>query len=522
MNEELARLPLTAGAHLRLALFALGLGLALSLPLGIAASRNRRLAGWVVGSASVIQTLPSLALLALMVPVLAWLGSQSATHLGVRFSSIGFLPALLALTLYSTLPILQNTIAGLAGVPEALREAARGVGMTPGQALRKVELPTSMPIIVAGVRTAAVWVVGTATLSTPVGAMSLGDHIFSGLQTRNFNAVIVGCLGAAVLALWIDTTLRLLESAFRTRARWRFALCAVLFSGLLGIAFAGRGTASLGEGSGPAVRIGAKTFSEQYILSECLSQWIERETGSPAPVRSSLGSTLLFDALANGELDLYVDYSGTLWATILKAGPPPRGPGARAQVLDRVSRELLERHGVRVAAALGFENTYALAMPRSAAKTRGVMTLSELAGIASELEIGGDYEFFVRPEWEDLVATYGFSFRKKRSMDSSLMYGAAASGEVDVISAFSTDGRIAAFDLQVLDDDRRVIPPYDALVLVRDSFWRERRDLAARLEHLSGTISGEQMRRLNYEVDAEGRSPVAVGRECAEQLLPRS
>jgi len=516
MSSELALLPEYLGAHLRLSVLALLLGATLSLPLGVAASRNARLAAWALAGAGVLQTIPSLALLAFMVPVLAWVSGYSLAWLGVDLPSIGFLPALIALTLYSTLPILQNTVAGLAGVPASLREAARGVGMTPRQQLLRVELPLALPVIVAGLRTAAVWVVGTATLSTPVGATSLGNYIFSGLQTRNYASVSLGCVAAAGLAIALDQMIRRIERASGRRPRTGRAL---LFAALgLGATV---GLLSWSEGYGPAsnsreaVRIGAKTFSEQYILADLLARWIEDELAVPTRTIPSLGSTVLFDALASGELDLYVDYSGTLWANILGG---EGAPGSRVAVLEQVREGLLDNYGIRVVAALGFENTYALAMSAARARELGITTLSELAPHAATLSIGGDYEFFARPEWTALVERYGFDFPTKRSMDSSLMYQAAAAGEVDVISAFSTDGRIAAYDLVVLRDDRGVIPPYDAVILMRDASARARPELVGHLARLEGKISAERMRALNRAVDEEGRSPAAVAEELAAAL----
>jgi osmoprotectant transport system permease protein len=197
MAEQLALLPGYLTAHLQLALVALLVGTTASVPLGIWVTRRRSLEPGVLGVASVIQTIPGLALLAIMVPALAALGALTRAAFGVELRGIGYAPALVALTLYSLLPILRNTVAGIDGVDASLVEAARGVGMTPRQQLLRVELPLAAPVIVAGIRTSAIWVVGTATLSTPVGATSLGNFIFSGLQTRNHTAVLVGCAAAA-------------------------------------------------------------------------------------------------------------------------------------------------------------------------------------------------------------------------------------------------------------------------------------------------------------------------------------
>ena len=215
-----------------------------------------------------------------------------------------------------------------------------------------------------------------------------------------------------------------------------------------------------------------------------------------------------------GDLDVYVDYSGTIWATIMHRGAAPR----RADVLAAVERFLVDERGIAVAGALGFENSYALAMRADRARELGVSQISDLARRARGLEIGGDYEFFARAEWQSLVAAYGLAFRAQRVMDPSLMYEALNAREVDVISAFSTDGRIAALDLVVLDDDRRVIPPYDAIVLVGGRLARERPDVLAALRELAGSIDAAAMRRMNSAVDAEGRSPAEVAREFLAEL----
>ena len=323
MREQLELLPYLLGAHVRLTLAALLVGAALAVPVGILVSRAPRLEGLVLGLAGVVQTVPALALLAVMVPLLSSLG----------LSGIGFLPAFLGLVLYSLLPILRNTVTGLAGIDPAVREAAEGVGMTPWQRLRMVELPLALPVILAGLRTATVWSVGMATLSTPVGAPSLGNYIFSGLQTRNYDAVLVGCAAAALLALGLDALLRVLARGYSER---RPAL--VLAGGAILVALGALSVAGLAPARAERpLRIGAKTFTEQYVLAEVLARQIHRKTGAPAEVLASLGSTVAFDALARGEIDAYVEYTGTIRSTLMHR----TGAGAgRAAVLAEVRRWL--------------------------------------------------------------------------------------------------------------------------------------------------------------------------------------
>ena len=506
MSEQLALLPGYLTGHIQLTLVALLLGTAVSVPLGILATRVAWLEQIALGVAGIIQTVPSLALLAIMVPLLA----------AVQVQSIGYLPAIIGLTLYSTLPILRNTVIGIAGVDPAYTEAARGVGMTPRQQLWRVELPLAMPVIVGGLRTSTVWVVGMATLSTPVGATSLGNYIFSGLQTRNYTAVMVGCVAAALLAQLLDGLVRVLEQGVRLRRRRRVAAALTVLVALYtftGVTLASRFVVD----DAPRVVIGCKTFTEQYILSEILSRHITAETGLGATVIQSLGSTVAFDALSSGDLDVYVDYSGTIWATILQR---QANAESRDEVLEEVGRRLASEHGVRMVGALGFENAYALAMRSTVVRALGLERVSDLIPHASRLVFGGDYEFFGRPEWVSLRERYGFSFREQRTMDASLMYQAAAQGDVDVISAFSTDGRIAALDLTVLEDDRGAIPPYDAVVLVSDRLARERPQVVAALERLIGTIDDDTMRAMNLAVDEAGRTPASVAEDFLAARRP--
>lgn len=509
MAEQLRLLPGYFTAHLQLTLTALVLAVLIAVPLGIAVARRRTLETPLLGLTSLIQTIPGLALLAIMVPALAVLGAFTQRRFGFELRSIGFLPAAIALTLYALLPILRNTLVGIAGVDPALVEAARGVGMTESQVLRRVSLPLAMPVIVAGLRTAAVWVVGTATLSTPVGATSLGNFIFSGLQTRNHVAVGVGCAAAAALALLLDQSIRALEAGLRDGRRTLAAGALLLLAGLCAWAAASF-AAPMASRAPRAIVIGAKTFSEQYILSELLAARISEVTGLPTRTLPSLGSTVAFDALRSNEIDVYVEYSGTVWATLMQRS---RLPQDRAHVLAEVTDFLRNEHAIGVAAALGFENTYALGMRAEQARRLGIERISQLAVHAPRLEIGGDYEFFQRPEWAALQRSYGLAFRAERSMDSSLMYQAVAQAEVDVITAFSTDGRIAAYDIALLVDDRGAIPPYDALVLVGSRIASEQPEVLAALAGLAGSIDSAQMQRMNLAVDRDGRAANEVARE---------
>src|ERR1700681_1698005 len=440
-SEALSHLTDYLGNHVRVSVAALALGLLVSLPLAAFARNHPLMRGALLGLASIVQTVPGLALLALFYPLLLALAAVALVWFGFGFSAFGVLPAVLALALYSMLPVLRNTITGLAGVDAAILEAAQGVGMTQRQSLFMVELPLALPVIMAGIRTAAVWVIGTATLSTPIGHTSLGNYIFAGLQTQNWVFVLFGCAAAALLALAVDQLLALIESGLGTRRRLRVAL------GSLGVALIV--VAALVPGwSRPQARylIGAKTFSEQYILAAVIEQRL-RAAGLSAARREGLGSGVVLDALANGEIDVYVDYSGTLWANALHRDDVK----PRAEVMADVAAWLKQRR-ITLLGGLGFENAYALAMPRRRAEALGVRSIADLARVAPQLAIAGDYEFFSRPEWAAIRSAYGLAFRAQRQMQPEFMYPAVAAGDVDVISAYTSEGRVAQYDLVLLDD----------------------------------------------------------------------
>ena len=485
----LALLPDYGSQHVLLSAAALAVGVALSLPLAIVSSRRPGLRWAVLALASLVQTIPGLALLALFYPLLLGLSALTA-RFGFGVPALGFLPSLLALTIYSMLPILRNGVTAMLGVDAAYREAADGVGMTARQKLFRVELPLAAPVIMAGIRTAAVWTIGMATLSTTVGQTSLGNFIFSGLQTENWISVLVGCGAVVALALAVDQVLGLIEAAATRRDATRMAMGLAALA--IGTAVA---AAPMLATRGPAYVIGAKNFSEQYILAELMAERLEAG-GSKVVHKGGLGSAVVFRALSAGDIDAYVDYSGTLWTNVLGRTDTP----SRDAMLAELTRFMRERYGVTVLGALGFENAYALAMRRDRADRIG--TIAELAPLTPRLTLGSDLEFLSRPEWTALKKAYGLAFAAEKSFNPTFMYRAIADGSVDVISAFSSDGRIAAENLVVLADVKQAIPAYDAVILISPR-RREDEVLRRALEPLIGAIPVERMREANYMLDRD-------------------
>ncbi|MBL8799372.1 MAG: ABC transporter permease/substrate-binding protein [Planctomycetia bacterium] len=475
----------------------MAIGLVVSLPLGVLASPRPMISETLLGVAGILQTIPSLAVLVIMVPLL-----------GV----IGFAPALVALSLYSVLPILANTVTGLQGIDPSLVEAARGLGMNARQMLRQVQLPLAMPVIISGVRTATVLTVGTATLATPVGALCLGNYIFSGLETNDMTATIFGCVCTALLAVLLDQLVRLLEVAARRRSR-RHALLGA--AGLAVVVAGGLYGPAANWLRGPAPVVAASNFTEQYILAAALKAELQ-DAGFRIEQRDGVGNTVLFLGLKHNQIDCAVTYSGDVWATLLK----------RRDVADRVttfelSRQYLREHyGIECLGPLGFENSYALAMHRPRAERLGIRSIADLAAQASGLSFAGDLAFFERQEWGNLRDQYGLHFKEVRPMDVSLLYAAAEEGAVDVACVYTTDARILERNLVILDDPRQVFPPYDAMLLLSAQAAADARFVAA-LRPLVRAIDVDRMRRANLEVDVRHRSPRDAARKLLSELSPK-
>lgn len=471
--------------HLELSMMSLLVGVCISIPIGIYASRHPKLENWITGVVGVVQTIPSLALLALMVPLLGGM--------------IGWWPAFLALIVYSMLPIVHNTLVGIRKIEPELIEAANGLGIKDRQRLFWIELPLAFPIIITGIRTSAVLTVGTATLATPVGAESLGYYIFMGLNTRQPAITLFGCLFAALAAVVLDQAFQIFERAILQRKR-RFQLAVATLPLVLFAFFPVLSKTIQGATLRiiPSIAIGSKDFTEQYVLAHLLKFHLEK-SGLATEVRQGLGSQILFDALRQNQVDVYVDYTGTIWAMEMKRSDSV----SREQALNEVCDFLLNVHSIECAARLGFENAYAFAMKRKHALQLGIRSMEDLKKLAPQFSLAADFDFLGRTEGKHVLKTYGLSFKKSISMNPRLMYDAIGTGAVDVVAAITTDGEIDLWDLTLLEDPRQAFPPYDAIVLVSPKA-RQNKKLMDSLRELTGKIDAKNMRATNHSVDHDG------------------
>jgi osmoprotectant transport system permease protein len=494
--------------HLSLVLISTFVAVAIGIPTGILLTRRKSLRGPVLGIANIMQTIPSLALFGFLIP-LPFIGG------------IGARTAIVALVVYALLPIIRNTVTGIVGVDPNVREAAVAMGMTGRQILWQVELPLAMPVIITGVRVAMVIAIGVATIAAAVGAGGLGVYIFRGLRQYDNNLLLAGAVPAALMALTADFGLGLLEKHFSLPGRRKTSTASrvklITLGGLVIVALAslfysGWRNSRLAnlQANSQHVVVGSKDFTESAILAEIVAQMLEAR-GVTVERKYELGGNLPHDAMLAGRLDLYPEYTGTSYTAILHHQPitDPRA------VYEQVKAEYAQKFGVAVSEPLGFENTFAILIRGVEARRLKLKTISEAAQYASNWRAGFGQDFMSRADgYPGFSKAYGLKFAEQpREMDLSLTYIALASGKVDLIAGNSTEGRIAALDLFQLEDDRHYFPPYEAVYLVRQDTLARVAQLREVLAKLARAISTEEMRQLNYEVDANKRNPAEVVRE---------
>ena len=516
VSERLPELWLRTGEHLMLTGVSTGIAILIGIPLGICAARIWWLRGPLTGGVGILQTIPSLAMLAILLAML---------------QKIGAIPAIIALTMYALLPIVRNTLTGLEGVSPAVMEAARGIGMTPCQRLWIVEIPLSMPVIMAGIRTAAVVSVGVATLSAFIGAGGLGQFINRGLALSNIHLILLGAIPAAMLALIVDGSIAAFQWGLRRKRSRdsRFKVAIDLFLRPVALAmptalivfgcftYFSTSTSSSNPVWGPSaperrtVRIGTKNFTEQLILGELMAQLIEECTDLRVERRFNLGGTMIcHGALKSGGIDLYAEYTGTALTAILKQSVIADPDRAH----EIVTREYRQRFAADWLRPFGFNNTYAITVRKFDALSRNLRTISDLIAISGTLRAGFTAEFSERADgYPGLSRAYELQFREVRDLDPALMYQAIANREIDVICAFATDGRIAALDLQPLQDDRGFFPPYQAAPVIRTEVLDAHPELRQVLDLLAGILDNATMQRLNFEVDEKKHRPSDVALE---------
>ncbi len=490
------------------------LAILIGVPLGILAHRNEKSRGAILSGVGIAQTIPSLAMLALLLPLLG----------------IGKPPAIAALTLYALLPITQNTLVGLAGAPTTTLEAARGMGFNSRQSLFQIEIPLAFPVILGGIRTATVTCVGVATLSTFIGAGGLGDFISRGLSLNNIPLLCLGAASAAFVALGLDGVLEALSHMTRPGRKAPISifrkLYIISFVLVLGVIYfytpeqhRAHTASAQSLPDTPVIRVSGKNFTEQMILAEMMAQQIERVTGYPVERKFNLGGTIIcHNALINGEIDIYVEYTGTALTAILKESLRPEDLETE-KLLDRINAHYSDELNCEFLSPLGFNNTYAIMVKSDISEAKEWNKISDLKSDAADLRAGFNSEFSEREDgYPGLARAYNLKFGAIQNLAPELIYQAIDVGQVDLICGFSTDGKIPQYDLKILEDDQNFFPPYEAIPVVRQEILETYPEIGEALEKLNGKIRNSDMQQLNQRAESGEQTIPAIVSDFLNQI----
>jgi osmoprotectant transport system permease protein len=479
--------------HIQISFIAILFAALIAVPLGIYLTRKKKIAESIIGISAVLQTIPSLALLGLFIPLFG----------------IGKLPAIIALVIYALLPILRNTYTGIKEVDASLIEAAMAMGMNTRKRLMKVELPLATPVIMAGIRTAMVLIVGTATLAALIGAGGLGDIILLGIDRNNTALIILGAIPAALLAILFDILLRRMEKLSFKQSIISIGVISII---ALAIIIA----PSFTKDSDDTLVIGGKLGTEPEILINMYKILIEESTDLQVELEPSLGKTsFLFNALESGSIDIYPEFTGTAISQFLQETAVSND---RQEVYEQAKNGLQEQFNFVLLEPMAFNNTYALAVPKEFAEENDLQTISDLRAVENEVKAGFTLEFSDREDgYLGIQELYGLQFPIVKTMEPQLRYSAIEQGDINVIDAYSTDSELRRFNLTVLKDDKELFPPYQGAPLLREETIEKYPELRDILNQLSGKISDDQMREMNYQVAVEGKSAFEVAEAYLKQ-----
>lgn len=478
--------------HIELTLLSVVLSILIGIPVGILISYVKKLGKPILGLTNVIQAIPSMALLGFMIPILG----------------IGMVPAIVMVILYSLLPIIKNTYTGIKNINEQTLEAATGIGLTKWQILTKVQIPLAFPVIMAGIRISAVSAVGLMTLAAFVGAGGLGYLVYAGIRTVNNSQILAGAIPACLLALLIDYVMSIIENLSIKQNRKNISkkklffqklmliLISILTVGLFAINYS-----VTEDTSKDTITIGSMDFTEQEILSYMIAELIEENTDIEVEQELSLGSSnIVMGAVQTNDLDMYIDYTGTIYGSVLKHEPN----SDVQEVYDISKKELKEKYDLNILGDLNFNNTYTLAVKKETSDKYGLKTISDLCKVSDELVFSPTLVFMERNDcYLGLKETYPINFKEVVAIDGSPRYIALMDGESDVIDAYSTDGLLEKFGLVVLEDDKNFFLPYHAIPVVNNRIMEEYSEIIPLLERLSECLNDATMRELNYKVDEE-------------------
>lgn len=476
---------------MQLSLTALLLASLLALILAVVLRPFNKLSEFVLQLTGILQTIPSLAILGLLIP----------------FLGIGFGPALVALVLYGLFPILQDTLVGLRSIDPILEEAALALGLTNWQKFKKVDFPLALPMILSGVRTSGIMIIGTATLAALIGAGGLGTYILLGIDRQDNKLILIGAILSAGLAIGFSLVINLLKKLKLKQISLIVTILVILTAGSFLPQIKNK---SFNQ---PLI-IAGKLGTEPNILIQMYKLLIENQTDIKVELKENLGKTaFLYQALKSGAIDLYPEFTGTITKTLLK-NPPKSSNNARL-VYEQAKLGIKREDDLVYLRPMAYQNTYALAVKQDFATKYHLQTISDLQKVSSFAIAGFTLEFSQRADGnKGLQSKYQLNLKVK-TMEPALRYKALERGDIQIIDVYSTDSEIRRYHLKVLQDNRQLFPPYQGAPLMRAETLKKYPNLKPVLNQLAGKITTKQMQELNYQVDVLKKSP----RQVAQKFL---
>lgn len=478
--------------HIQLSFITLLIAVIIAIPLAIFLMDHKKLANWVIQLTAVFQTIPSLALLGLMIPLVG----------------IGRVPAVIALVIYALLPILRNAYTGLTDIDPSLVEAADAMGMDRFRKLIKVEMPLAMPVIMAGIRNAMVLIVGTATIAALIGAGGLGSLILLGIDRGNNYLILLGAIPAALLAIGFDYGLSYFEKISFKQIAIGIGTLVVVMLGIIIIPFIGK--------QEEEIVIAGKLGSEPEIIMNMYKELIEEDTDLSVSLKANMGkTTFVFNALEAGEIDIYPEFTGTILATFLDEEAEST---SKEEVYLQAKEGLSEQYDMTLLEPMLFSNTYTLATTSEFAEEYNLEKMSDLEGLTDEVKVGFTLEFTDRQDgYLGIQELYGLTFSNLKTMEPKLRYAAIETGDINLLDAYSTDSELEEYNLVVLEDDKGLFPPYQGAPLMLDTTLEKHPELEDILNKLSGLVTDDEMRKMNYEVNVNNQSPEKVAQDFLKE-----
>ncbi len=487
LSERRGDLGIALLQHIQISLISLLIAMVIAMPLAFWTVKHAKVAEFLLQIASILQTIPSLALLGLLIPLVG----------------IGTVPAVIALIVYALLPIFQNTYLGLTEIDPALEEAADAFGMSRMQKLLKVELPLAMPTIISGIRTALVLIIGTATMAALIGAGGLGSFILLGIDRNNTALIIIGAVCSGALAIILSALIKWLEHASVKTALGVLAV-SVLF-------LAGSGVYETVVNQKETITVAGKLGSEPEILINMYKELIEQgDSHVQVTLKPNFGkTTFLFSALKNGKIDIYPEFTGTILETFAKTPVKTTGLSEK-ETYDKAKELVNKQDKLTLLRPMAYDNTYALAVKASFKQKNHLKKISDLANITNKLKGGMTLEFIDRGDgFKGIKKLYGIDFPVK-SMEPALRYQAIDQNKVNIVDAYSTDSELRQYHLNILKDNKHNFPIYQGAPLMSNDFARRHPQVVRSLNKLAGKITEKQMQEMNYEVNVKNMDPGQV------------